>query len=375
MLTREVWDRLLAVMCGIVLACILTAGLWPFTPYPKNEVAWRPNASGLHFGEYGTILSAGAVQVADLSGGASCSLEIWFKPGLINDSNNMLAVYSPENLISFSLRQNSSDLFIQRREQDRPDHVSEVHTYLDNVLRPNMAPLLTMAAGPQGASFYVDGVLVKAASEFTASIRNFAGRLIVANSPVANDSWSGDLFGLAIYDRELSAAEVLEHSNSWRKNGRPATPGKGDPVALYLFDEGMGNVVHNRAGSAPDLNIPDHYLVLHKPLLEAPWKEYYPSWDYVQDVLINIIGFIPLGFVFSAYLSSVRHAKRALWVTILLGFMVSLTIEVLQAFMPTRDSGMTDLITNTLGTAIGTMLFQWKITQAIFSRIGIPIRD
>jgi glycopeptide antibiotics resistance protein len=34
---------------------------------------------------------------------------------------------------------------------------------------------------------------------------------------------------------------------------------------------------------------------------------------------------------------------------------------------------MTDIITNTLGTAIGAMLFQWKITEAVFSRLGIPI--
>jgi glycopeptide antibiotics resistance protein len=89
-------------------------------------------------------------------------------------------------------------------------------------------------------------------------------------------------------------------------------------------------------------------------------------------VAINIFGLIPLGFFFNAYLSIVKKTKRATGLTIVLGFVTSLTIEILQSFLPTRDSGTTDLFTNTLGTAIGAVLFVWSMKRGWFGRFGFP---
>jgi VanZ family protein len=82
-----------------------------------------------------------------------------------------------------------------------------------------------------------------------------------------------------------------------------------------------------------------------------------PSWSYRNNVLINIGGFVPLGIFFCAYFSSVRRFDRAVLATIVLGGVFGLTIEVLQAFLPTRDSGMTNITTNILGTGIGAMSY------------------
>ena len=85
------------------------------------------------------------------------------------------------------------------------------------------------------------------------------------------------------------------------------------------------------------------------------------------------MGFIPLGFFFCSYFSLVRRIKNPTLVTIAVGFLVSLTIEVLQAFLPTRDSGTTDLMTNTFGTALGVILYSWSVRQNWLTRAGISI--
>jgi len=98
-------------------------------------------------------------------------------------------------------------------------------------------------------------------------------------------------------------------------------------------------------------------VVLDKIFLEPFWKEFSMSRRYWNAAFKNIVGFIPFGFCFCACLSA-RKVRRAALATVILGGLVSLTIEILQAYLPTRDSGTTDLFTNTLGTYIGVIAYR-----------------
>jgi hypothetical protein len=352
--------RILGLLCIFILCGILVAGLWPFHA-PINAVTWLTNANGLRFGDDGTVVTFEPFRTSGSADGAPCSLEIWLRPRLAEDSSTILAFFTPQHPVQFSLNQSMANLALQK--ESRNAHLPENDAslvFVDEVFRQRMLVLMAVSSGEQGTKIYVDGSLAKTAPQFRLSTKDFAGQLVLGTSPVVNDTWSGELRGLAIYQRELTAAQVSRHFATWTTNGRPDIGQNEGLLALYLFDELQGRVVHDRSGSGIDLTIPERYMILREKFLEPPWKEFHRHWGYWKNVLINIGGFIPLGFFFCAYLTLAKHVRRPALLTVIFGAATSLTIEVLQAYLPTRDSGMTDLMTNTLGAAIGVMLYRWK---------------
>jgi len=358
-------EKVLRLLCASVLIAILTAGLWPFHA-PKNQVEWL--SDGLHFGKYGVILSPEPLRVAGLEPGTSCSVEIWLQPDIVDIGGTILAFYAPGNRnVPLSVHQSLGDLLL-RRETVRP-RGAKAKWYIENAFHKNKQLFVAISSNRQGTAVYLNDALVRMSPRFGLSSKDLSGQLVVGSHPVAGDGWRGRLKGLAIFTRELSAGEVLHDYEAWITN-QPAEIKNEGPVALYLFDEGKGTLVHNRMNPSTDLHIPERYSVLHKAFLQPPWDDFDPSWGYCQNVLINIGGFIPLGFLFCAYFASVRRLNRALLATVVLGGVVSLAIEVLQGFLPTRDSGTTDIITNTLGTGIGAMLYSCDSVQAVLATVG-----
>ena len=137
------------------------------------------------------------------------------------------------------------------------------------------------------------------------------------------------------------------------------------PSALYLFNERSGELVHDYSGMGHDLMIPGVFQPMHRTVLGMPDKSIFFSRSNMKDIAINIVGFIPLGFFFTAWL---RKAKNLdVWfvygISLFLGIFLSLGIELAQAYLPTRDSSLLDVISNTIGTAVGIVLVQYALTM------------
>ncbi len=276
-------------------------------------------------------------------------------PALTWDTGALIAFYDPLTGRQFSLRQHYTDLVLQRETGD-PHHQSGlVEMKVNNVFRKKQA-LITVTSDRTETAVYIDGQLATRSLWFGLSADDLTGKLIVATTALQSHSWSGQVRGLALYRSKLSPEQVAQHFQDWMQNGSPTNTDDEHALAVYLFDERAGNVIHNRVTSGVDLYIPERYLVVHQILLESAWQEFHKQRNYLKNVFINVAGFVPLGFLLHAYFTSVRRIRYAALATVMVGATVSLTIEVLQAYLPTRDSGMTDVITNTLGTCIGAVL-------------------
>jgi VanZ like family/Concanavalin A-like lectin/glucanases superfamily len=333
-----------------VVLGILVGGLWPFNPFPRNEVRWATSSRGLQFGDYGTVLSVGQFVSPK---GTGCSVEIWLRPGLTDDSNVILAFSVPQNRLKFRIGQNGNSLTVARDVRRDGSILEQPFISISGVFQQGRDVLLTVTGGAQGTSVYLNGVLARFRPDFGLNSEDFSGAMVIANSPVGNNSWSGLLSGIALYDTELSSQDVFRHYQQWLSGENTK-----EAYARYLLSEGNGKLAHNSGTeSAPDLYIPEHYMILSPTFLQPLWEGVFVGPAFWRDCLENVAAFIPLGFLLNAFWSGSFGKRWAFLTSVLLGVLLSCAIETLQYFLPTRDSDTIDIVTNSVGTILGACLY------------------
>lgn len=342
-----------AVLCVLILCSFAVAGLWPFRQIP-NDITWLSNRSGVHFGKHGIILSAGALPPVD---SGACTIEMWVRPAGSEDFGTLLAFYGPDGGTGVSLHRSLTDLRLDRETASgRP-----IKSYVGDVLPGGRRVFLTVVLNAGGTAVYQDGVPVRRLSQPRIEAGDCSGGLGVGHPATGHTSWQGEMRGLAIYHHELTPESVLSNYHSWQTTGRPDEQVSGRPSVLYLFRERRGTIVRDRGAARLNLRIPDQYQNIQRTWFQSPSGAFEARWGYFEDMFINIGGFVPFGFALSALLAATGRIRRVgIW-TVTGGLLVSLTIEILQVYLPTRNSDLTDVLTNTLGTVLGAAIYAaWR---------------
>jgi VanZ family protein len=341
-------------ICGILWLSLLIAGLWPFNFYPRNRVYWLQNENGLHFDAFAQTYSTNTwnLNPSAEANNKSFTIELWLRPGETQypHLSAIVSIYGYSSTSNLNIAQSGPDLVVQGYFRNRDGGQQFHQLWMDDACRSSQPLFVTVTSSGEGTTLLWNGRSQHLKTYKDLLPETYIGRLVLGHAPDGNQPWTGDIFGLAIYDRAFSGDEIRDDYKDWVRSNRDQVGAR----ALYAFDERSGALVHNLGGTAPNLVIPEHFRPLHPTVLEIPHP--FTRSD-VLDTLINILGFTPFGFFVCAYFRERQCSSRnAILQAIVFGFLTSIGIELLQVLLPSRDSSLLDVINNGLGTALGSIL-------------------
>jgi hypothetical protein len=336
-------------------------GLWPFAIRPPNRAGWLKERAGLSFQPDSIAYDP---ESADWSAGglpdqpAAFTVELWLEqdPVPATDVFTILTIDDGVFPSGIVLCQWKTELLLRVRDRDHARGFGEVGP--SGVLAEHKRCFITVTVTPSGTTFYSNGSLLNYFPAFTVPNSWLNGRLILGNAVEGKHPWAGNVFGLAIFNRALDGSEVAQHYASWTSHQAEHLATESSLTALYLFDEGSGQWVKDYSANQHRLLIPERYVVLRKRVLELPWGPAPIGMSDLDDIVINILGFMPFGFIVYRYRRLAKPDGRAwnvVW-AVCAGATISLAIELTQVWLPNRYSSATDLVSNTLGTYLGALV-------------------
>lgn len=228
-----------------------------------------------------------------------------------------------------------------------------------DALTPGTPSFITVTSNNLGSRLFINGRLASESNNWKTTIPH-AGRklrLTLGNSIYGKHGWDGEIFGLALHRNAFSPERVKHQYDKWLSEQVLVAGPKDDLVFLYTFRDCDDNVIPEQTGRNQPLLIPSRPIMIKKKILSTPWHNFYSSSSFYIDAFLNLIGFIPLGAVTYYWLQQSYSLPRrhAALVIVLCCFVISLSMELLQVWIPGRSSTLLDLILNTLGAWLGVI--------------------
>jgi len=349
--------KLLGILFLSIFTGILAATLWPFDFFLANGVTWIASRNGLHFSKPGGVLiSSSALQIPSALVSNSVSIELWLRSDETWSARSILAFYDASSSKGILIRQWNGGLLISRDFLRNPESKIPERIYARRVFERGSPLLLTITSGPAGTTIYLNGEQRQSFPNFKIRAGDLSGQVVIGTSPVGFSPWRGDLYLISLYADALTAEEIRLHYDSLSKSAFAPIPGQASLFAQYFFKESSGRIAHSSVSSAPEIQIPKNFFLPYKPFLQSAVASYETTRAYYHDAFANIVGFIPYGFLLYAYLVNTRSGRFAVLYSFLSGALFSFLIEALQGYLPQRDSGWNDVITNSVGALLGALI-------------------
>lgn len=348
--------------------------LWPFDFWraferSENGARWLEDSNGVDIGEPGQILSPAGTPLRDLlASGGGFTLEAWVATADPQQSGPARIVSHSRNPSrrNFTLGQEGKNLIMRLRTTGTDLNGTIPHLVVKEVFQSTEPRHIVATYDFNEEVIYVDGEEQIRSQGVKGTFSNWdrSYPLVLANEATGDRPWLGRIFLVALYQRALDTKEIhRNYQAGWMAapNGEESLLRVSDGLAaLYLFDEREGGIIADRSGHPLSSNLYIPKRIQQKSpahFLEYPVRLSDLTVTMLIDGVLNIILFIPVGFLLHAALGERLGSRKAkvVWV-MLIGGLFSLTAESLQYFLPGRFSSASDLLTNLAGTFVGIII-------------------
>lgn len=356
-------DDLWAILTVMMVVVALFFGLRPKAWFVDNDAQWLQEQGSLQFQGHGIAY------VKDLKLGCKANhpdaftIELAATPGASQSSGfeTLLVLHDGADDRQLAVWQYRGSLIVMNGDdydyrQRRPRIVA------GDVLVPGQARHLTIVSGKMGTRLFVDGVSTAGNANWQLAMPSQANpmQLVLGNSVHGRHGWTGSLHGLAIYGEAFAPQSVERHFDEWLANRSFSDSKPESRQLLYSFAKKTGRFIRDESGHNAHLEIPVYLKALQITLLSPHDNAFKWNLSRLSDVLINIFGFMPLGVLFYGSLRRFYGVDdpTCLLAAVALCLLLSLSIEMAQAWIPNRTSSLPDLMLNTVGGWLG--IFGWR---------------
>ena len=356
------WVSLTLVMVIVALFFGLRPTNWPIV----NDVQWLPDKPAIRFHDTGIayVNDLRAIRLSHQPG--PLTIEMAVTPAIFHKLgySPLLVMHDGADRRQLTIWQYDTSLIVMNGDdydnrQRRPRVVGR------DVFSSQRTIYLTITSGGQGTRLYVDGHLADANRNWKLSIpvEGEPLRLVLGHSVYGRYGWMGDIHGLAISGEAISPESVKRRFDCWAADHRFDSLKQDSTWLLFTFDQKKAAQFADRSGNDNHLEIPPHMIVLKKTILASAWRPIKWNRATVGDMVVNVIGFMPLGIVFFGLLQcfSGPFTRHNQLLAVALCLMLSLGIELAQTWIPTRYSTLLDLILNTFGAWLGVV--GWRLVR------------
>jgi hypothetical protein len=373
------WFVMVILYAGVLLGFLL----YPFNFHLPNKVAGAkalPSGDGIQMDAQGGVRSKGVPTelYRRLVSGQGLSLEVWLATGGLSQRGpaRMVSYSLNTDRRNFTLGQIGRGLEMRLRTTRTDLNGTNPSTRAKDVLGLNETQHLVITYDYVVEDIFVNARKVAENHSTGGDFSNWdpSYHFFLGNEATGNRPWTGKIYLVAVYSRALSPVEVLQNYRvgPFSGGGEHST---GDQrvqealVALYRFErDSLGNIRSYNPDPSLTLEIVSEADLWHRSFLR--FSKFALSQDLAgvsEDTTVNLLVLIPLGcLLFIAMRESQYSVMKCIVWTLVVGFLLSVSAESLQFFLPKRYSSLNDVLNNTIGTALGAGLgavFIWSFRR------------